>query len=226
MIFAVLLFICNLSLCVDRAASDTYTVDDSLGLGRRFDGIGGLSGGGATSRLLVNYPQKQRDEILDYLFKPNFAASLHILKVEIGGDAQSTDGTESSHMHHPGDLNFQRGYEWWLMKEAKKRNPDILLYGLPWAFPGWIGNGTRDPYHNPPLTADYIVRWIEGAKEVHNLTIDFIGIWNEKPYNVTYIKTLRRTLDARGFTKTKIVASDGGWGIVNDNYWTCDRNKP
>lgn len=216
MIFAVLLFICNLSLYVDRAASDTYTVDDSLGLGRRFDGIGGLSGGGATSRLLVNYPQKQRDEILDYLFKPNFAASLHILKVEIGGDAQSTDGTESSHMHHPGDLNFQRGYEWWLMKEAKKRNPDILLYGLPWAFPGWIGNGTRDPYHNPPLTADYIVRWIEGAKEVHNLTIDFVGIWNEKPYNVTYIKTLRKTLDARGFTKTKIVASDGGWGIVND----------
>lgn len=46
MIFAVLLFICNLSLCVDRAASDTYTVDDSSGLGRRFDGIGGLSGGG------------------------------------------------------------------------------------------------------------------------------------------------------------------------------------
>nr|XP_034327074.1 galactocerebrosidase isoform X1 [Crassostrea gigas] len=216
MIFAVLLFICNLSLCVDRAASDTYTVDDSSGLGRRFDGIGGLSGGGATSRLLVNYPQKQRDEILDYLFKPNFAASLHILKVEIGGDAQSTDGTESSHMHHPGDLNFKRGYEWWLMKEAKKRNPDILLYGLPWAFPGWIGNGTRDPYHNPPLTADYIVKWIEGAKQVHNLTIDFVGIWNEKPYNVTYIKTLRKTLDARGFTKTKIVASDGGWGIVND----------
>lgn len=216
MIFTVLLFICNLSLCVDRAASDAYTVDDSSGLGRRFDGIGGLSGGGATSRLLVNYPQKQRDEILDYLFKPNFAASLHILKVEIGGDAQSTDGTESSHMHHPGDLNFQRGYEWWLMKEAKKRNPDILLYGLPWAFPGWIGNGTRDPYHNPPLTADYIVKWIEGAKQDHNLTIDFVGIWNEKPYNVTYIKTLRKTLDARGFTKTKIVASDGGWGIVND----------
>jgi galactosylceramidase len=31
--------------------------------------------------------------------------------------------------------NFQRGYEWWLMTEAKKRNPDIVLYGLPWAFP-------------------------------------------------------------------------------------------
>lgn len=191
-------------------------MDDSSGFGRRFDGIGGLSGGGATSRLLVSYPQKQRDEILDYLFKPNFAASLHILKVEIGGDAQSTDGTESSHMHHPDDLNFHRGYEWWLLKEAKKRNPDILLYGLPWAFPGWIGNGTRNPYRNPALTADYIVKWISGAKEAHNLTIDFVGIWNEKPYDVTYIKTLRKTLDAQGFSQTKIVASDSGWGIIND----------
>ncbi|XP_062584696.1 galactocerebrosidase-like isoform X2 [Saccostrea cucullata] len=205
-----------LSVYVSGAASETYILDDSAGYGRRFDGIGGLSGGGATSRLLVNYPQKQRDEILDYLFKPNFAASLHILKVEIGGDAQSTDGTESSHMHHPYDLNYNRGYEWWLIKEAKKRNPDILLYGLPWAFPGWIGNGTRDPYHNPTLTADYIMKWVTGAKEVHNLTIDFIGIWNEKPYDVKYIKTLRKTLDARGFSPTKIVASDSGWGIIND----------
>ncbi|XP_061192943.1 galactocerebrosidase-like isoform X2 [Saccostrea echinata] len=205
-----------LSVCVIGTASETYILDDSAGFGRWFDGVGGLSGGGATSRLLVNYPQKQRDEILDYLFKPNFAASLHILKVEIGGDAQSTDGTESSHMHHQSDLNFNRGYEWWLLKEAKKRNPDILLYGLPWAFPGWIGNGTRDPYHNPSLTADYIVKWISGAKEVHNLTIDFIGIWNEKPYDVTYIKTLRKTLDTRGFVQTKIVASDSGWGIIND----------
>lgn len=30
------------------------------------------------------------------------------------------------------------------------------------------------------------------------------------------LQTLRKTLDARGFTETKIVASDGGWGIVND----------
>ena len=52
--------------------------------------------------------------------QPNFAAALQILKVEIGGDAQSTDGTESSHMHESWDENYQRGYEWWLMVEAKK----------------------------------------------------------------------------------------------------------
>jgi hypothetical protein len=43
-----------------------------------------------------------------------------MLKVEIGGDDQSTDGSESSHMHEPWDENYNRGYEWWLMKEAKK----------------------------------------------------------------------------------------------------------
>ncbi|KAK3730431.1 hypothetical protein RRG08_034752 [Elysia crispata] len=48
--------------------------DDGPGLGRQFEGIGALSAG-ASSKLLVNYPQKQRDEILDYLFKPNFGAS-------------------------------------------------------------------------------------------------------------------------------------------------------
>ena len=53
--------------------------------------------------------------------------SLQILKVEIGGDSQSTDGTESSHMHGPDDLDYNRGYEWWLMQEAKNRNPEIKL---------------------------------------------------------------------------------------------------
>ena len=50
----------------------------------RFDGIGGLSGGGATSNFLFSYPDAAKTEILDYLFKPGFAASLAILKIEIG----------------------------------------------------------------------------------------------------------------------------------------------
>jgi galactosylceramidase len=58
-----------------------------------------------------------RSNILDYLFKPNFGASLHILKVEIGGDSQSTDGTESSHMHDADDLDYNRGCD------AKFRGP-------------------------------------------------------------------------------------------------------
>jgi len=84
----------------------------------RFDGIGALSAG-ASSRLLWDYPPQQQADILDFLYKPSFGANLHICKVEIGGDCQSTDGTEMSHMHTRDDLSCSRGYEWWLMKEAK-----------------------------------------------------------------------------------------------------------
>lgn len=198
------------------AEAHVYLVDDIKGTGRQFDGIGGLSGGGATSKLLVNYPEKQRNEILDYLFKPNFGASLQILKVEIGGDAQSTDGTEASHMHDSWEENYNRGYEWWLIKEAKKRNPDIKIYALPWAFPYWIGNGTNSPYTTPQRTADYIIKWIEGAKKFHNITTDYVGIWNERSYSIDYIKILRNTLCMKKLEHVKIVASDGGWNIAKD----------
>ena len=92
--------------------------------------------------LLRDYPEPSRSTILDLLFKPNFGASLHILKVEIGGDAQSTDGSESSHMHDPWTTDYTRGYEWILMQQAKARNPAIKLYGLPWAFPCVQRRGT------------------------------------------------------------------------------------
>uniref|UniRef100_UPI00358E1542 galactocerebrosidase n=1 Tax=Myxine glutinosa TaxID=7769 RepID=UPI00358E1542 len=182
----------------------------------RFDGIGGLSGGGATSRLLVNYPLKLRNHILDYLFLPNFGASLHILKVEIGGDAQTTDGTEPSHMRDATDENYFRGYEWWLMVEAKRRNPNITLVGLPWAFPAWVGGGSNLPYTHPELTATYVTSWVQGAKRWHNLHIDYVGIWNERRYNSTYIKVLRQTLDKAGLHSVGIIASDSKWQIVKD----------
>ncbi|XP_041827503.1 galactocerebrosidase isoform X2 [Melanotaenia boesemani] len=207
---AVLLF-----LLAESSSGQTYPLSDGGGLGRQFDGIGGLSGGGATSRLLVNYAEPYRSQILDYLFKPNFGASLHILKVEIGGDAQTTDGTEPSHMHYDNDENYFRGYEWWLMKEAKKRNPDIILIGLPWAFPGWVGHGKNWPYDFPDITASYVVNWILGAKKYHDLDIQYVGIWNEKTFDVQYIKVLRNMLDRAGLPAVGIIAADGDWTIAN-----------
>ncbi|XP_032965501.1 galactocerebrosidase isoform X1 [Rhinolophus ferrumequinum] len=204
-----------LLLCALLAPGGAYVLDDSDGLGREFDGVGAVSGGGATSRLLVNYPEPYRSQILDYLFKPNFGASLHILKVEIGGDGQTTDGTEPSHMHYALDENYFRGYEWWLMKEAKKRNPNITLMGLPWSFPGWLGNGFNWPYENLQLTAYYVITWIVGAKHYHDLDIDYIGIWNERSFNINYIKVLRQMLDYQGLQHVKIIASDNLWEPIS-----------
>ncbi|KAM4541625.1 galactocerebrosidase-like isoform 2-T2 [Odontesthes bonariensis] len=204
-----------LLLAAQPPSGRAYPLGDEAGLGRVFDGIGGLSGGGATSRLLVNYAEPYRSQILDYLFKPNFGASLHILKVEIGGDAQTTDGTEPSHMHYENDENYFRGYEWWLMKEAKKRNPDITLIGLPWAFPGWVGHGKNWPYDFPDITATYVVNWILGAKQYHDLDIQYVGIWNERQFDVKYIKVLRNMLDRTGLTGVGIIAADGDWSVAN-----------
>jgi len=205
----------NANIIDDTSRLGQYIIDDII-LGRKFDGIGAISGGGATSKLLPNYPDKQRDEVLDYLFKPDFGASLHILKVEIGGDSQSTDGTEASHMHSHDDLNLNRGYEWWLMKEAKKRNPNIKLYGLPWVWPGWLGPDTFSPYTNINNTVTYITNWVDGASKIHALHIDYIGIWNERSYSADYIKALRVGLDKLGYYDVQIVVADGGWGVVND----------
>ncbi|XP_060570586.1 galactocerebrosidase-like isoform X2 [Ruditapes philippinarum] len=194
--------------CFVSCSIGQYTFDDSNGLGRRFDGLGGLSGGGATSKLLPGYPEDLRNQILDYLFKPNFGASLHILKVEIGGGSMSGVGSEATHIYHDGDENYDRGYEWWMMKEAKKRNPKIKLYGLPWVFSGWVGNGTNSPYTYPERTVEYIIKWIKGAKQYHNLDIDYIGEWNEQNYNTTYLKMLRKALDKNSFEHIQIVAAD------------------
>lgn len=170
-----------------------------------FDGIGLLSAGGS-SRYLHDYPQKQRDEILDYLFKPNFGASLDMLKVEIGGDCQSTSGTEASHMHSRDDLGCGRGYEGWLLTEATRRNPKIRTFGLSWGVPGWVGEGeffSTDNIH-------YQVQWVECMKTAYNISIDLIGIWNERQYGpIDYTIKLRQALDAAGHTQTKIVLPDG-----------------
>ena len=112
---------CRLAAPARAAAPQQVTIDGAAG-GRTFDGVGALSAG-ASSRLLIDYPEPQRGQILDYLFKPGYGAALQILKVEIGGDTNSTDGSEPSHMRTPSDLNCDRGYEWWLMEQAKAPQP-------------------------------------------------------------------------------------------------------
>lgn len=149
-----------------------------------FEGIGALSAG-ASSRLLQDYPETQRNEILDLLFKPQYGASLQVLKVEIGGDTQSTDGSEPSHMRYRGERpDCSRGYEAWLLQEAKARNPLIRTYALAWGVPGWIGNGTffsEDNIH-------YHVSWLKCIKERYDIDIDYMGLWNEMPWgDVWYV---------------------------------------
>lgn len=209
----------GLALCLATMSANCQQINlvlDGHSKGRVYDGIGAVSAG-ASSRLLVDYPEPQRSQILDYLFKPGYGAALQHLKVEIGADVNSTDGSEPSHMRSAKDHDATRGYEWWLMVEAHKRNPNIVLEGLPWGAPGWVG---KDTLYTPKM-AQYVADFVQTAKRTYGLDISYVGPWNEKVFDIPYIKELDRQLKADHLA-TRIVCCDeypgqgkGQWSIAD-----------
>jgi len=181
----------------------TVKLDGHAG-GKRFDGIGIVDGGGSTSVLLKDYPEPQRSQIMDMVFKPKFGASVSALLVEIPGDGNSTQSTMPSHMHTRDDLNYQRGYMWWVLGEAKKRNPKLTLDGTGWSAPGWVGNGNFWSQDG----ADYYVKWLQGLRSVYGLEFDAIGCRNEKGVSFDFAEKLRATLNANGFNGVKLHCFD------------------
>jgi galactosylceramidase len=185
------------------AAPQVVTLRGDAG-GKRFDGIGIVDGGGATSVLLKDYPDAQRKQILDMVYKPKFGASVSALLVEIPGDANSTQSSMPSHMHTRDDLNYDRGFTWWVLQEARKRNPKLTLDGTGWSAPGWVGNGqfwSQD-------AADYYVKWLQGLRSVYGLEMDAIGCRNEKGVSFAFAEMLRASLDKSGFEKVKLHCFD------------------
>jgi galactosylceramidase len=195
--------------------SRKYAVDGAA-VGPEFDGHGGLSAGGS-SRLLRDYPEPQRSDILDFLFAPEFAR-VAVLKLEIGGDTQSTDGSEPSHMHSRGDLSCTRGYEGWLAAEAVKRNPDIKVWSLSWGVPGWVGNSSGNPstYYCDDQIA-YQLSWLKCLRDAHGVESNYIGLWNERPQGSTeYVVQLRKALDAGGFPDVGITVEASWQPLINN----------
>jgi galactosylceramidase len=188
---------------------------DSNSPGRMFEGIGAVSAG-ASTRLLPDYPEPQRGEILDYLFKPKFGAGFQHLKVEIGGGENSTCGSEPSHAVTRGELADprSRGYEFWLMAEARKRNSKIILDCLPWSYPNWIGNRFSQD------AADWFVAFLQVARKQYGLELDWVAAaQNEQGSDLDWIRrNLRPALNAGGFERIKLQAPDDDkqyWKIFN-----------
>jgi galactosylceramidase len=202
-------------LCTDALAAQTVPISGT-DMGSVYEGIGAVSGGGATSVLLHDYVEPQRSQILDYLFKPNYGAGIQELYVEVGGDGNSTQGSEPSHMRSATDQNYNRGYEWWLMEQAKARNPAIQLDVTAWSAPHWLGNGnfwSQD-------TANYLANFVSGAKSAHNLDINYIGCRNEKGIDEAWAELFHTTLTGAGLTQIGIHAFDNweatDWSWVTD----------
>lgn len=205
-IFAALIFLSTFPL----NAQVSITLNGK-GEGRVFEGIGAVSAG-ASTRLLPDYPEKQRREVLDYLFKPKFGAGFQHLKVEIGGGENSTCGSEPTHVLVREELTKPkaRGYEFWLMAEARRRNPRIILDCLPWTYPRWISDRFSQD------SADWFAAFLEVARKQYGLELDWVAAaQNEQGTDVNWIKNLLRpTLDRHGFKNVKLQAPDD-----DSEYW-------
>jgi O-glycosyl hydrolase len=207
------------AIAAPRVTGNTVKLDGSAG-GKRFDGIGVVNGGGATSVLLKDYPEPQRSQILDFVYKPKFGASVSALLVEIPGDGNSTQGSMPSHMHTRDDLDYNRGYTWWILKEAKRRNPKLSLDATAWSAPGWIGDKKNDGANQAQRdnadfwsqdAVEYHIKWLEGLRSVHGLELDAIGCRNEKGASASFAKALKKALLSRNFKNVKLHAFDN-WG--------------
>jgi galactosylceramidase len=177
--------------------------------GRVFAGIGGVTSNGMT-RLLRDYPSEQQHGIIDMLFKPKFGASLHLLKIEIGSDANGTAGTEPSHMRSETDFDITRGIGLWLGREAKIRNSAILLDAIRWGTPGWITTDMKKYL--------YYKNFLLGARDTFGLEFDYLASdENEGAFSRNFVvNTLRPGLDRDGFAAVKLTAADStsDWNIV------------
>ncbi|SHI30891.1 hypothetical protein [Algibacter luteus] len=185
--------------------------------GRTFEGIGGVSAGASTD-LLYDYKDPYRDHILDILFKPKFGAGFQHLKVEMGGGENSTCGSEPSHAITREELKnpVSRGYEFWFMRAAKDRNPNMILEYLPWSFPGYL-----KPNIYSKESAEYFVTFLDVAKRDWGLDIDWVAAAENENYTDRdwLVNEVRPMLDARGYKNVKIQGPDdnsGDWQIFEE----------
>jgi Glycosyl hydrolase family 59 len=187
---------------------------------RVYDGVGAVLGGGGNARYLMDYPAAERTQILDYLFEPGYGASLQLLKLEIGGDANSSDGAEPSVEHTQGKIDCNAGYEFSVARQAVALNPYLKLYGLQWAAPGWAGDGTNSVFTSDDIT--YLIDWLNCAKQ-QDLTISYLGGWNESDNgsHSAWFDQLRSALNAAGYSGVQIVAADtfdpSTWPYTSDS---------
>ena len=217
-----------LLLCAGaRLAGAVYSIAPSSAQ-PSWSGIG-ASFTGASAKLVRDYAEPWRTQLLDFLFSPSGApstyqsfrgAALTILRLEVGGDANSDGGGSApSHMHSASDApTAARGWAWWLASEAAKRNPGVKVMLVPVAWPAFLrgGNPTAtDPFSDPGTAAAYVGSYASLFQAQSGAAVGYVGLWasdaadvSALPQMVEYAVELRGALDAAGLTSTKIVCAD------------------
>lgn len=181
-----------------------------------------------TSRLLLDYKEEQPEQywkIMNLLFNPETGAGLNHVKVEMGGDVNSSSGTEPSTMRSAEEeANVLRGAGWHFAADAKSINPDITVEMLRWGEPAWTQEGRGyEEYANPKFEARY--QWykqtIEAVYNEFGIKVNYVSpSQNERTGgyddNFAWIKYCAKRLNEDGakadalydYSDIKIVAAD------------------
>jgi galactosylceramidase len=202
----------------------TVRIDGKSG-GRRWGGIGSTPSTGM-ERQLMHYPKEIQEDILDLCFKPNFGMGITHLKVEIGGDNNSTAAVEPSFAHSREEManpNFRRGGLYWLMRMARDRNPGIELGALAWTQPYWVGEPIQrtDVAGNGSFytreSAEYFAKFLEGARQEWGLEMQYFSAEQNERGHVGRrdwaLHQLKPAFDRAGFGHIKFVLDASGWPL-------------
>ena len=176
----------------------------------------------------MHYPQAVQEDILNLMFKPKFGMAITHLKVEVGGDNNSTSAVEPSFAHTREEManpNFKRGGNYWLMRKARDLNPEIELGALAWTQPYWVGNGTGRNDNKSFFTqesAEYFAKFFEGARNQWGLEMQFFSAEQNERYpggrRDWVVNQLRPAFDKAGFQNIKFVIDNSGWPLrAEDN---------
>lgn len=188
----------------------------------RFKGYGAVSANN-TSRLLLDYKEEHPDkywEIMRLLFDPNTGAGLAHVKIELGGDINSSSGTEPATMRYADEpANVLRGASFQFAADAKSINPNITTEILRWGEPRWTWNGAASESYEQRY--QWYKRTIDAVAEEYGFKIDYVGIsQNERAQNnngrieVEWLKYFTTKIKQEpnydeDYHSIKLVAADG-----------------
>lgn len=89
---------------------------------------------------MLEYPDQQLNDILDYVFKPKSGIGFNHLKIGLGSDANSSSGTAPSHKRSGTEVGASRCMLLKFAQRAKEINPNLKLHALRWGTPAWVTN--------------------------------------------------------------------------------------
>ena len=95
------------------------------------------------------------------------------------------------------------------MEQAKALNPAS-------SSTGWPGAHRAGSAHLLVHGHDQLPGQLAGCAASHGLTINYLGGWNERGYNISWYEQLRSTLNADGYSGVQIVGADSDWSIATD----------